>query len=77
MRSAAYHVTLIKDATAAFEQEGMHAAHEVHGPRFAHAILTTAELLTLLPATIDRGPAQHAFAPQTARSRTANANMPA
>jgi nicotinamidase-related amidase len=30
-----YHITLIKDATAAFEPEGMRAAHEVHGPRFA------------------------------------------
>jgi len=40
-----YHVTLIKDATAAFDREGMHAAHEVNGPRFAHAILTTDELL--------------------------------
>ena len=45
-----YHVTLMKDATAAFEPEGMHAAHEVNGPRFAHAILTTEELLALLPA---------------------------
>ena len=45
-----YHVTLIKDATAAFDQEGMHAAHEVDGPRFAHAILTTEELLARLPA---------------------------
>ena len=44
-----YHVTLIRDATAAFEQEGMHAAHEVNGPRFAHAILTTEGLLPLLP----------------------------
>jgi nicotinamidase-related amidase len=33
-----YHVTLIKDATAAFSHEGMHAAHEVNGPEFAHAI---------------------------------------
>ena len=31
----------------------MHAAHEVNGPRFAHAILTTEELLALLPETID------------------------
>ena len=38
-----------KDATAAFEEEGMHAAPEVTGPRFAHAILTTEELLALLP----------------------------
>jgi nicotinamidase-related amidase len=45
-----YHVTLITDATAAFDQEGMHAAHEVDGPRFAHALLTTQELLARLPA---------------------------
>src|SRR5260370_8582071 len=45
-----YHVTLIKDATAAFNQEGMHAAHEVDGPRYAHALLTTQELLARLPA---------------------------
>ncbi len=44
-----YHVTLITDATAAFEPEGMHAAHEVNGPRFAHALLTTEELLARLP----------------------------
>ena len=47
-----YHVTLVKDATAAFDQEGMHAAHEVNGPRFAHALLTTEELLALLPASV-------------------------
>jgi hypothetical protein len=29
---------------------GMHAAHEVNGPTFAHSILTTNELLGLLPA---------------------------
>jgi nicotinamidase-related amidase len=46
-----YHVTLIKDATAAFDQEGMHAALEVDGPRFAHVILTTEELLARLPAS--------------------------
>ena len=45
-----YHVTLIKDATAAFSHEGMHAAHEVNGPLFAHALLTTAELLARLPS---------------------------
>ena len=46
-----YHVTLVKEATAAFEPEGMHAAHEVNGSRVAHAILTSDELLALLPAT--------------------------
>jgi nicotinamidase-related amidase len=45
-----YHVTLIKDATAALSHEGMHAALEVNGPLFTHAILTTKELLGLLPA---------------------------
>jgi nicotinamidase-related amidase len=44
-----YHVTLVKDATAAFDREGMHAAHEVNGPRFAHAIVTTEQLLSQLP----------------------------
>ncbi len=44
----------MKDATAAFEQDGMHAAHEVNGPRFANAILTTEELLAPLPATQER-----------------------
>jgi nicotinamidase-related amidase len=43
-----YQVTLVKDATAAFSREGMHAAHEVNGPLFAHAILTTEELLAVL-----------------------------
>lgn len=46
-----YHVTLVRDATAAFSAEAMHAAHDVNGPTYAHAILTTAELLTALPST--------------------------
>jgi nicotinamidase-related amidase len=45
-----YHVTLVRDATAAFSQEHMHAAHELNGPTFAHAILTTAEVIAALPA---------------------------
>jgi nicotinamidase-related amidase len=40
-----YHVTLVKDATAAFSHEAMHAAHAINGPTYAHAILTTDELL--------------------------------
>ena len=43
-----YHVTLITDATAANSWENMHAAHEINGPNFAHAILTTEELLGVL-----------------------------
>ncbi len=44
-----YHVTLVKDATAAFSQEAMHAAHEINGPTFAHRIVTTSELIAALP----------------------------
>jgi len=43
-------VTLVKDATAAFSQEGMHAAHAINGPTYAHAILTTEELLAQFSA---------------------------
>ncbi|MEX3640162.1 isochorismatase family cysteine hydrolase [Paraburkholderia youngii] len=45
-----YHVTLVRDATAAFTKEMMRAAHELNGPTFAHEILTTAELVAALPA---------------------------
>jgi len=44
-----YHVTLVRDATAAFSHEHVHAAHGLNGPTFAHAILSTAELLAALP----------------------------
>ena len=43
-----YHVTLVRDATAAFNTELMHAAHDLNGPTFAHSIVTTAELVKLL-----------------------------
>ena len=43
-----YHVTLVRDATAAVSREAMHAAHEIDGPTFAHAILTTSELVGAL-----------------------------
>ena len=43
-----YHVTLVKDATAANTWENMHAAHDINGPNYAHAILTTEELIEML-----------------------------
>lgn len=49
-----YHVTLVRDATAAFSPEALHAAHEINGPSFAHAILTTQQLLAALPPPADR-----------------------
>lgn len=43
-----YHVTLVRDATAAASPEALHSAHEINGPTFAHAILTTQELMAAL-----------------------------
>lgn len=43
-----YHVTLVRDATAAFNHEAMHAAHDINAPNFAHAVVTTAELPSIL-----------------------------
>ena len=43
-----YHVTLVRDATAAFKPEMMQAAHELNGPTFAHAIVATNELIASL-----------------------------
>jgi nicotinamidase-related amidase len=40
-----YHVTLVRDATAAFSMDMMHAAHALNGPTYAHAILSTDELI--------------------------------
>ncbi len=40
---------LVSDATAAFSHQMMHAAHKLNGPTYAHAILTTAELIEVLP----------------------------
>ena len=46
-------MTLVRDATAAFSHEMMHAAHELNGPTFAHAILTTADVIAALPKAPD------------------------
>jgi nicotinamidase-related amidase len=43
-----YHITLVKNATAAFSMDRMHAAHVLNGPNYAHAIMTTAELIATL-----------------------------
>jgi nicotinamidase-related amidase len=46
-----YHVTLVRDATAAFTREMMHAAHELNGPTYAHAILTAREVVESVSST--------------------------
>jgi nicotinamidase-related amidase len=43
-----YHVALVKDVTAAFKREMMHAAHELNGPTYAHSIVDTRELIQAL-----------------------------
>jgi nicotinamidase-related amidase len=46
-----YHVTLVKDAIAAFRPEEMHATFELNAPTYAHAILTTDEFINALTDT--------------------------
>lgn len=43
-----YHVTLVRDATAAFTREMMHAAHVLNGPTYAHAMVDTRDLVDAL-----------------------------
>lgn len=40
-----YHVTLVTNATAAFSPEGMKVAHDINGPTYAHAIVSSEELI--------------------------------
>ena len=40
-----YHVTLVRDGTAARSHEALRAALDIDGPTYAHEILTTAELV--------------------------------
>ncbi len=43
-----FHITLVRDATAARSHEALKAAHDIDGPTFAHEILSTADLVELL-----------------------------
>jgi nicotinamidase-related amidase len=44
-----YHVTLVRDAAAAYSQELMHATYDLNAPFYAHEILTTTEVIAALP----------------------------
>lgn len=46
-----YHVTLVRGATAAWTREMLHAAHELNGPTYAHAIVTADEIVTAFKGT--------------------------
>jgi len=43
-----YEVTMVKDATADYSDEEMHAALDVNIPNYASAILTTDEVVDLI-----------------------------
>ncbi|WP_406466857.1 isochorismatase family cysteine hydrolase [Streptomyces hirsutus] len=50
-----YHMTLVSDATAALGPEMTHAAHELNGPTYAQAIVTTNQLITAFNGSRDDG----------------------
>ncbi len=43
-----YEVTMVKDATADYSDEEMHAALDVNIPNYANAIVTTNEVVDLI-----------------------------
>jgi ureidoacrylate peracid hydrolase len=43
-----YEVTMVRDATADYSDEAMHAALEVNIPNYASAIVTTTEIVDLI-----------------------------
>ena len=43
-----YHVTLVRDATAARSREALQAAMDINGPSYAHEILTSQELIAAM-----------------------------
>jgi len=45
-----YDVTVVKDATADYSDEMMHAALDLNMPHYASAVLTTNEIMDLLPS---------------------------
>lgn len=46
-----YHVTMVRDGTAAASDEAMHTAININAPTYAHQILTTAELVEAIKAS--------------------------
>ena len=45
-----YDVTVVKDATADYSDEEMHAALDINLPNYASAIMTTNEIVDLIPS---------------------------
>ena len=45
-----YEVTVVKDATASYSDEEMHAALDINLPNYATAIVTTTEIVDAISA---------------------------
>jgi len=52
-----FHVTLVRDGTAARSREALYAALDNDGPTYAHEIPTTAELVSAIRNTARISPA--------------------
>jgi nicotinamidase-related amidase len=52
-----YHVTLVRDATAARSREALHAAMDIDGPTYAHEILTSQEVIAAMRNSVRSGAA--------------------
>jgi nicotinamidase-related amidase len=50
-----FHVTLVRDGTAARSHEAYHAALNIDAPTYAHEILTTAELVAAMKGATHAG----------------------
>jgi nicotinamidase-related amidase len=50
-----YEVTMVKDATADYSDEHMHAALDINIPHYANAVVTTTEILKQLNTLVARG----------------------
>jgi ureidoacrylate peracid hydrolase len=45
-----YEVTVVKDATASYSDEHMHASLDINIPNYASAIVTTTEIVDSIPS---------------------------
>ena len=52
-----YHVTLVRDATAARSREALNAAMDIDGPTYAHEILTSQEVIAAMRNSVNSGAA--------------------
>ena len=65
-----FHVTLVRDGTAARSHEALHATLDIDGPTFAHEILTTAELVWQSDAPcLPTNPQPKRFSPNASSDR--------